>query len=283
MLYGAVTDVRNTLYDQGILKSHRFNIPVIVVGNLSVGGTGKSPQIEYLIRLLKNDYKVAVLSRGYKRKTTGFIEVLSSSIAEEVGDEPLQFKHKFPETTVAVCANRREGIEKLKVQKPDVVLLDINMPGKNGIDTCKEMLKIAPDTKIVAISMHKESSLIKLMLKNGAKGYVLKNAGQNEIIDAIKDVYSGKTYLDETVNEIIINSVSKNSNQKTQSPFPSLSRREKEILSLILEEFTTQEIAEKLFISFGTVETHRRNMLIKTGARNTAGLVRIAIEYELHK
>lgn len=179
--------------------------------------------------------------------------------------------------------NGEEGIEKLKVQKPDVVLLDINMPGKNGIDTCKEMLKIAPDTKVVAISMHKESSLIKLMLKNGAKGYVLKNAGQNEIIDAIKDVYSGKTYLDETVNEIIINSVSKNSHQKTQSPFPSLSRREKEILSLILEEFTTQEIAEKLFISFGTVETHRRNMLIKTGARNTAGLVRIAIEYELHK
>ena len=140
-----------------------------------------------------------------------------------------------------------------------------------------------PQLEIIAISMHKESSLIKLMLSHGAKGYVLKNAGQDEVIEAIKEVYQGKMYLDETVNEIIVNSVSKSLQQSAQSPFPSLSRREKEILELILEEYTTQEIAEKLFISFGTVETHRRNMLIKTGARNTAGLVRIALEYELHK
>ena len=131
--------------------------------------------------------------------------------------------------------------------------------------------------------MHKESSLIKLMLSNGAKGYVLKNAGQDEVIEAITQVYQGKTYLDDTVNEIIVNTVTKASRKSQQSPFPSLSRREKEILELILEEHTTQEIAEKLFISFGTVETHRRNMLIKTGARNTAGLVRIALEYELHR
>ena len=176
-----------------------------------------------------------------------------------------------------------EAIKLISKITPDVVLLDINMPGINGIETCKEMLKIQPQLKIIAISMHKESSLIKLMLSNGAKGYVLKNAGQDEVVEAIKEVYQGKTYLDETVNEIIVNSVTKSSQQTTQSPFPSLSRREKEILELILEEFTTQEIAEKLFISFGTVETHRRNMLIKTGARNTAGLVRIALEYELHK
>ncbi|MCB0457857.1 MAG: response regulator transcription factor [Flavobacteriaceae bacterium] len=176
-----------------------------------------------------------------------------------------------------------EGVTLINEIIPDVVLLDINMPGINGIETCKEMLKIHPQLKIIAISMHKESSLIKLMLSHGAKGYVLKNAGQDEVIEAIKEVYQGKMYLDETVNEIIVNSVSKSLQQSAQSPFPSLSRREKEILELILEEYTTQEIAEKLFISFGTVETHRRNMLIKTGARNTAGLVRIALEYELHK
>ena len=89
-------------------------------------------------------------------------------------------------------------------------------------------------------------------------------------------------FLDETVNEIVVNSVASGQEKKSSSPFPTLSRREKEILHLILKEHTTQEIAEKLFISFGTVETHRRNMLIKTGARNTAGLVRIALEYELH-
>lgn len=131
--------------------------------------------------------------------------------------------------------------------------------------------------------MHKESSLIKMMLGNDAKGYVLKNAGQDEVIEAIKTVHSGKMYLDEAVNNIVINSVASRTAAKANNLFPTLSRREKEILLLILDEHTTQEIADKLFISFGTVETHRRNMLIKTGARNTVGLVRIAFEYELHK
>ncbi|MAO07191.1 MAG: DNA-binding response regulator [Alteromonas sp.] len=189
-----------------------------------------------------------------------------------------------PEIDVTDTAlSGEEGIEKLETVNPDVILLDINLPGLNGIETCKKMIELQPNVKIIAISMHKESSLIKLMLSNGAKGYVLKNAGQDEVIEAITQVYQGKTYLDDTVNEIIVNTVTKASKKSQQSPFPSLSRREKEILELILEEHTTQEIAEKLFISFGTVETHRRNMLIKTGARNTAGLVRIALEYELHR
>ncbi len=183
---------------------------------------------------------------------------------------------------VGTATSGEEGIKTLPKINPDVLLLDINMPGINGIDTCKEILKILPDLKIVAISMHKESSLIKMMLSNGAKGYVLKNAGQDEVITAIETVYSGKMYLDATVNDIVVNSVANNSKKK-QSPFPSISRREKEVLQLILDEHTTQEIADKLFISFGTVETHRRNMLIKLGAKNTAGLVRIALEYGLNK
>ena len=184
---------------------------------------------------------------------------------------------------VGTALNGEEGLVEIPKQPVDVVLLDINMPGMNGIETCKELLKLNPDLKIVAISMHKESSLIKLMLNNGAKGYVLKNAGQDEVIDAIKTVNEGKKYLDDTVNEIVLNSVLKNGSEKVTSPFPTLSRREKDVLKLILDECTTQEIADKLFISFGTVETHRRNMLIKTGARNTAGLVRTAIEYDLTK
>ncbi len=176
-----------------------------------------------------------------------------------------------------------EGIEQVIKTNVDVVLLDINMPGINGIETCKKLLKNKPTLKIIAISMHKESSLIKLMLSNGAKGYVLKNAGQDEVIKAIETVQAGSIYLDDTVNNIVVNSVAAGSRKKMDSPFPTLSQREKEILNLILDECTTQEIAEKLFISFGTVETHRRNMLIKTGARNTAGLVRISLEYELHK
>lgn len=183
---------------------------------------------------------------------------------------------------VGSAVSGAEALERIPTEQPDVVLLDINMPEMNGIDTCKKLLETHPDLKIIAISMHKESSLIKLMLSSGAKGYVLKNAGQDEVIEAIEKVHSGKMYLDDTVNEIVVNSVATGHDKKSSSPFPTLSRREKEILQLILKEHTTQEIAEKLFISFGTVETHRRNMLIKTGARNTAGLVRIALEYELH-
>lgn len=118
--------LRNVLYDHGIKKSKAYDLPVIAVGNLSVGGTGKSPMIEYLIGLLKDSYWVASLSRGYKRSTRGFILLDGSESAKAVGDEPLQFKHKFPEVRVAVDENRRHGIEALLRTKPrpEVILLD---------------------------------------------------------------------------------------------------------------------------------------------------------------
>lgn len=127
ILYDLITSLRNWCFDVGILTSTKFEIPVIAVGNLSVGGTGKTPQIEYLIRLLKNDYKIAVLSRGYKRKTNGFIRLNNSHSAKDVGDEPLQFFKKFGnEITVAVDADRTNGIQRLLQSKnpPEVVLLD---------------------------------------------------------------------------------------------------------------------------------------------------------------
>lgn len=126
ILYGWITGIRNILFDKGILKSYSFEIPIIAVGNLSVGGTGKTPQIEYLIRLLSDKYKVATLSRGYKRKSEGFILADATSNAEILGDEPYQFYKKFPEIQVAVDANRKNGIEQLlsQSQKPEVILLD---------------------------------------------------------------------------------------------------------------------------------------------------------------
>ncbi len=122
-LYGSVLALRNLFFDMGWFESKSYNKPIICVGNLSTGGTGKSPMIEFLIGFLKEEYQVAVLSRGYKRKTKGFKEVFANNTVEEVGDEPLQFKKKFPNVTISVCENRQEGIEKLKV-KADVVLLD---------------------------------------------------------------------------------------------------------------------------------------------------------------
>lgn len=125
ILYGFITSFRNFLFDKGILKSHSFDLPIIAVGNLSVGGTGKTPQIEYLIRLLFPTNKIATLSRGYKRKSEGFILADASSNAEILGDEPFQFYQKFPNILVAVDANRKNGIEQLiKISKPDIILLD---------------------------------------------------------------------------------------------------------------------------------------------------------------
>ncbi|PWG06384.1 tetraacyldisaccharide 4'-kinase [Polaribacter aquimarinus] len=125
IIYDVVTRIRNFCYNAGIFKETSFEIPVIVVGNLSVGGTGKTPQIEYLIPLLKETYKTAVLSRGYKRKTEGYLLLNNSHSAEDVGDEPLQYFKKFTNISVAVDANRVVGITKLIEDKsPEVVLLD---------------------------------------------------------------------------------------------------------------------------------------------------------------
>lgn len=122
-VYWLITYIRNILYDKGLLNSQSFAIPIIAVGNLSVGGTGKTPQIEYLIRLLI-DYKIATLSRGYKRESKGFILANENTTAKTLGDEPFQFYTKFPEVLVAVDANRRNGITELLKHQPDVILLD---------------------------------------------------------------------------------------------------------------------------------------------------------------
>lgn len=126
VLYGFITSIRNYLYDKGILKSYAFDVPVIAVGNLSVGGTGKTPQIEYLVRLLSPKYKVSTLSRGYKRKSKGFVLATASANADLLGDEPYQYFKKFPQIQVAVDANRRNGIKQLLAlqEKPEVILLD---------------------------------------------------------------------------------------------------------------------------------------------------------------
>lgn len=127
IIYGIINYIRNVLYDYGILKSYSFDIPVIAVGNLSVGGTGKSPQIEYLIKLFESqNKKVATLSRGYKRKTKGFILADQNTKVEDIGDEPYQIFKKFSKCLVAVCEDRKTGIEKLLKlpNKPDLILLD---------------------------------------------------------------------------------------------------------------------------------------------------------------
>lgn len=126
LLYGFAVFLRNKLFDLGVFSSKSYTFPVVCVGNLNVGGTGKSPMVELLIKLLKDRKKMAVLSRGYKRETNGFFLLTGKETAAQVGDEPLQFKTKFPEIAVAVDENRQRGIEKLRQLQtpPEVVLLD---------------------------------------------------------------------------------------------------------------------------------------------------------------
>ena len=126
IIYGVAVYIRNLLYDYNVFPSKSFRLPVISVGNITVGGTGKTPHVEYLIELLKNEFSVATLSRGYKRKSKGFQFVSMDSSSRMIGDEPLQVKTKNPDVTVAVDANRVRGIQKLRenLENLDVVLLD---------------------------------------------------------------------------------------------------------------------------------------------------------------
>ena len=123
LLYKAAVTFRHRLFDWGILKSEKFDIPVICIGNITVGGTGKTPMAEMVIAYMSQMHRVALLSRGYGRRTKGYLEVKADSHYRDVGDEPLQIKLKFPDTVVAVCEKRAEGIRRIRAEHPDVDLV----------------------------------------------------------------------------------------------------------------------------------------------------------------
>ncbi len=155
----------------------------------------------------------------------------------------------------------------LKLFNPDLILLDYHLPDGNGIDLCKFIKREDSKIKVLVISSFKEQSIVKLMISNGASGYVLKNASEEEIIEAITTVLSGKIYMCEESQEII-----DNRNNQT-----IITEREIEVIKLIAEGLTNIEIAEKLFLSPLTVERHRKNIIIKLNAKNTASLISIAM------
>lgn len=179
--------------------------------------------------------------------------------------------------------NGPEVVEFVKANKVDLILLDVNLPGMNGIEVCKALKEFDNDTKILAISMFNEESFVTEILNNGAQGYILKNTGREELLLALRTVVGGKSYFSDDVTQTIMKGLMKQrrASKQREGFFPKISRREKEVLRLIIQEHTTQEIANKLFISLKTVESHRSSLLNKVNARNTAGLVRIAIENKL--
>ena len=161
----------------------------------------------------------------------------------------------------------------------DVLLLDYNLPDMDGEAICKAVLSEQPDLKILVLTSFDETGILKKMMHAGALGFVLKNAGEEILIEAIKSIYENKQYIQkELQDKLVAESISLT---KEVGYLPKLTRREKEILKLILDELTTAEIAEKLFLSPKTVETHRLNMLAKLNVKNTAGLVKLAISHSL--
>lgn len=161
----------------------------------------------------------------------------------------------------------------LEQHEADVILMDINLPDKTGIDLCIEVKTKYPEIHIIGLSSFNQPSFIQKMLDNGASGYVLKNATLEELLTAIKTVLDGKTFLSPEAEL----AVQKNDN----SILPIITRREKEVLLLIAEGMTNNEIALKLFISATTVDTHRKNLLAKFEVKNTASLIRMATQIQL--
>lgn len=173
-------------------------------------------------------------------------------------------------------SNAFEAIPFLKKNKIDVILLDINLPDISGIDLCKKIHKDFPGIKILGISTFSERSYISRMIENGASGYLIKSASAEEIAEAIETVLQGKMYLSISMEHLV-----RPIAVSAPGTLPSLTKREKEILRNIADGLTNNQIAEKLFISPLTVDSHRKNLLTKLNVNNTASLVRLAVENSL--
>lgn len=177
---------------------------------------------------------------------------------------------------VGKAINGIDALEIIKTKKPDLVILDISMPEMDGIELSKILKKDFPEVKILIVSTHSNVKIISRLIRIGVNGYLLKNAEKSELLKAIHSIASGENYFSEETEEKHLANHLKI--EKQVSILTELSSREKEILVLIAHEYNTAEIAEKTFISLNTVNTHRRNLLSKLNAKNTAGLVKYAVE-----
>jgi DNA-binding NarL/FixJ family response regulator len=176
----------------------------------------------------------------------------------------------------ATAANAFEAMQGLKTHAIDVVLLDINLPDINGIELCKKIRKEFPGIKILGLSTFGDRGYISRMIESGASGYLMKSSSATEIAEAIQTVIDGRLYLSLSMEQLL-----KSGSSESPDAFPALTRREKEVLTLIAEGLTNNQIAAKLFISPLTVDSHRKNLLTKLKVNNTASLIRLAVQHGL--
>ena len=180
------------------------------------------------------------------------------------------------------ASNGQEAVEMTRELKPDVLIMDIMMPRLNGIQAAEQIQVLKLPTNILILSMYSDAGFIHRAMQCGVKGYVLKSSVSDELLEAVRAVAGGKTFLSGPISEMIEEgAVGPHPPGKEDDPFAALSPREKEILQLIAEEYTSTEIGKMLFISDKTVEKHRVRLMKKLNVRNLAGLVRIAIKYRL--
>ncbi|MFN0213692.1 MAG: response regulator [Saprospiraceae bacterium] len=185
-------------------------------------------------------------------------------------------------TLVGKATTAAETLRQVNRDPPDVLLLDINMPDQSGLEVCKQLREDLPALKILVLSMLSEESYISAMLGLGAQGYVLKNTGKAELCHAIRTLWAGKTYFSKEVTDVVMRGLMHHrAGAAVAKEPPKISRREREVLHLIMDERTTPEIASQLFLSEKTVESHRAALLAKLGARNTAGLVKAALQWKI--
>lgn len=191
------------------------------------------------------------------------------------------FSSKNEFKVVFAINNLLEANTTLEQTQPQVLFLDINIKGDDGLEALKVFKKKYAAMKVVMLTSFEETALVKTALRNGADGYLLKDASETEFLAAVENVLDGKQYIQPTMQELLLKESL--GQKKDTSYIPKLTRREKEILQLIVDEKTTQEIADTLFLSVSTVETHRMNLISKLGVKNAAGLVKIALEKGLLK
>jgi len=170
------------------------------------------------------------------------------------------------------ATNAASCLSFLQQQRPDVILMDVNLPDRSGTDLCKAVKELYPSVFILGLSTFNQQLIIRDMMDNGASGYVLKNASKEELLTAIRTVISGIIYLSLEAAAAL---------REQAGELPLITRREKEVLVLIADGFTNAEIAQKLFISVPTVNTHRQSLLAKFQVNNTAGLIKLAAKYHL--
>ncbi len=182
---------------------------------------------------------------------------------------------------VAEAMNGTEALVHLSTTAVDLVIMDLSMPEMSGAEATRIITERYPDVNVLVLSMHNEEARIREVLKVGALGYILKSTSMTELLEAVETVAKGEPYFTREVSAKIMNQLVRGKENEHADTMSRLTNRELQILKLISEEFTNHEIADKLFISPRTVDTHRRNLIQKLHAKNTAGLVRYAIRHKI--